>query len=172
MGENLSELKNEKGIATFTAVIVSVIVTAIIVGGTVYVATPKEEALEPGEVTQSAVEDFLEGATESVIKELVSKYVSQDIISEISRVPRNVLIGWINPYQIEGEAWNINMQSALDFLSEMYPNMNYITATGIDPEETPIVARGMIEEKGVDMIIHNFSAYIKLGYHQWVTKRN
>jgi len=144
----------EKGITTSSAVIVSIIVTAIIVGGVVYVVTPKEEAVGPGEVTQSAVEAFLKDATESVVKEVLG-VVSPDILAEVSTKPRHVTIAVLHFSSIAGTTWSGAQDAALKRLDDLYPWLEYIWEEEVGPDETIPVAEDFIATKGADIVLAN-----------------
>lgn len=149
MGEKLGE----KGITVVAAIVISVIVTAIIVGPVVYVATPKEE-VEPGEVTQSDVEAFLEGATKSVIKTVLG-VVSPDILAEVSTKPRQCVLAIEHFSIIAGTTWSGAHDRAAKRLDEKYPWLEYVYREDVGPDETNPFAEDLIATEGADIICGN-----------------
>lgn len=145
-----------KGIANITAVLISILITAIVVGAAVYVVTPKEEVAEPGEVTEAQVESFLKTATSSVLEKIVRNTVTQDILSEVSEAPRNIKLGWITPYEIAGEVWNLQLDEGLARTKERFPFFDYIAVEAVDVGDATTVAVDLIKTEGVDIVWSNF----------------
>ncbi len=149
MGEKLGE----RGITVVAAIVISVIVTAIIVGPVVYVATPKEEAA-PGEVTQSDVKSFLQSATESVIK-AVLEVVSPDILAEVSTEPRQCVLAIEHFSIIAGTTWSGAHDRAAKRLVEKYPSLEYVYREEVGPDLTNPFAEELIATDGADIVMGN-----------------
>jgi simple sugar transport system substrate-binding protein len=145
----------EKGISVSVAVVIAVIVTAVIVGPVVYYATPKGEVAPPGEVTQAQVESFLNKASSSVVKSIVSATVSQDLISEIATKPRDCVLAIEHFSIIEGTTWCGAQDRAAKRITDKYPNVTYVFREEIGPDSTNPFAEDLISAEGADIVTGN-----------------
>lgn len=151
----MDDFLGKKGISITVAVIVSIIVTAIVVGAGTYMATPKKKKAAPGKVSKSGVESFLENADRSMLKGLTEDYVPQDVISEVSKKPRSITLAWNHPYPATGETWNMAFMDGLKTIMDTYPNVNLIHKAGLGAEDVKRLDKEAIKD-GADIVIHNF----------------
>lgn len=151
------ELLGEKGITVSAAVTISIILTAIIVGGVVYVVTPKEERV-PGEVTESDVRDFLSGASSSTVKDILSDVVDPDIIAELAPPPGpgdvELTLGFVLGGYISGSTWDGRFIVAAERLKTLYPWFDYVYDEGVvlGGKDPAVSARDLIETMGADLV--------------------
>lgn len=150
------ELLGEKGISISAAVTISVILTAIIVGGAVYVLKPEEEVV--GGVTRSQVENFLTHASRSTVKDILSDVVDPDIIAELVPPPGpgdvELTLGFVLGGYVSGSTWDGRFIVAAERLKTLYPWVDYVYDEGVvlggkDPAAS---ARDLIETEGADLV--------------------
>jgi len=118
--------------------------------GTLTAPTPEEP-----EVTQSEVEDFLNGASESQIREIVGATVPGDILAELSTQPRSVTLAIEHFSIIEGTTWSGAHHRGGTRLVERYPWLEYVWDEEIGPDETITVARDFIDTQEANIIVAN-----------------
>ena len=117
------EKLGERAIAATATLIIAIIVTAAIVGPVAYIAKPTPA---PGEVTREGVENYLQGASDEELKEIISDTVSQDLISEIATQPREITLGIEHFSVIAGTTWSGAHDRAAKRLTELYPWLTYL----------------------------------------------
>jgi len=145
------EKLGERAIAVTSAVIIAIIVTAAIVGPVAYIAKPTPA---PGEVTREGVENYLQGASDEELKEIISDTVSQDLISEIATQPREITLGIEHFSVIAGTTWSGAHDRAAKRLTELYPWLTYLKDEEVLPDRTIPVARDLIA-RGADIVVGN-----------------
>ncbi len=137
------------------AVTISIILTAIIVGGAVYILKPAEEEEVVGGVTQSQVENYLTHASTSTVKEILSDVVSPDVLAEVSTEPRQCVLAVEHFSVIEGTTWSGAHDRAAKRLVEKYPWLEYVYQEEVGSDETNYYAEDLISTEGADIVVGN-----------------
>lgn len=130
---------------------IAIMVIAAIVG---LVACQKRA---PEEVTKEDVESYLQDASRSDVKDIISNTVPQDVISEVATQPRNITVGIMHFSTIPGTTWSGAHDAALKRLENLYPWLNYVYEEEIGPEESIPVGEDLIKNKGANIVIGNAS---------------
>ena len=131
--------------------IIAIIMIAAIVG---LVACQKRA---PEEVTKEDVESYLQDASRSDVKDIISDTVPQDVISEVATQPRNITVAIMHFSTIAGTTWSGAHDAALKRLDNLYPWLNYVFEEEIGPEESCPVGEDLIATKGANIVIGNAS---------------
>ncbi len=150
---------SERGLATISVVVIAVIVTAVVVGVGTYALTPKDGGAE-GEVNKSDVQNYLQGASETDVRDIAQNSIPQSIIDELATPTGNgeeqVTIGWIYGGPIGTEAWTTATDDSRIWMEETYPWIETVVRESVTVEDVVDVAKSMIEDRGADIIMVNY----------------
>lgn len=144
----------KQGINILTAVVISVVVTAALVGAGAYFLLPGAEVPEEIEITMSDVETFLADAESSELTE-VAEIIPQDILASELKRPRDVTIGFIWSFPHDGSAWCAGSEISMEWMKEQYPYITAYRTEDVGPDKVKGIAESMIEEQGCDMLFIN-----------------
>lgn len=136
-----------KGVGT-NATIAAVIITAIVVGSVTYLATPKGGAA-PGEVTKSDVKDYLSGASESEVKEILKGSVPQDILQEVGA--KKIKAGFLYVGPVGDFGWTTSHDEARKIVDNKFDWLTTITAESVAPADAERNIDSMFEA-GADVV--------------------
>lgn len=155
MGEKLGE----KGITVVAAIVISVIVTAIIVGPAVYLLKPAEKEEVVGEVTQTQVKDFLTHASASTVKNILSAVVDPDIIAELAPY-RKLILGLELGGYVSGSTWDGRYIVSVERLKTLYDWFDYAydEAVTLEGKDVPSSVADLITTMGADLVAGSWEA--------------
>ncbi len=156
---------SERGLATISVVVIAVIVTAVVVGVGTYALTPKDGGAE-GEVNKSDVQNYLQGASETDVRDIAQNSIPQSIIDELATPTGNgtkeLTLGWIYYAPVGPESWTTACDASRTWMESNYPlEINSVVRESVTVEDVVDVAKSMIEDSGADIIFCN-AEYIGL----------
>jgi len=137
---------------TRTLICIIATVAIMTIGGTGYAGKKGAE-----EVTKADVEKYIQSVSKDELIRNLRDTVPQDVISAISKKPRNINFGIMHFSTIQGSTWSGAHDAALKRLMNLYPYLGYVYEEEVGPEESIPVAKDMIINKGANIVIGNAS---------------
>ncbi len=158
---------DKRGLATTGVIIIAVVITAAIVGVGTYTLTPKDGGAK-GEVTSTDVQNYLQEASESDIRNIAQNSIPQSIINELATTgdgEDQITMGWIYYAPVGPESWTTACDAARKWMENEYPWLNTVVRESVTVEDVEDVATSMIEDSGADIIFCN-AEYIGLALEE------
>lgn len=154
----------DRAIATSTAVIIAVIITAIIVGPAVYMLKPAPPA-PPAVVTKEGVIDYLKEAPEEDVKDII-KEIPTDLIAEVVKIRPRVIMGFVNGGYISGSTWDGRYTVAAERLKALFDWFDYVYDEGVvlEGRDPAASARDLIGQ-GAELIVGSWEPCAVPAFH-------